>query len=110
MKARGAGGILNVASLGGYAPGPYQAAYYASKAYVLSLTEALAAEAAGSGVRICVVAPGPVETRFHAKMGGEGAFYRSFIRAQTPKAVAASAYRGFMLGRRVVVPGLFPRR
>ena len=108
MKARGSGGILNVASLAGYAPGPYQAAYYASKAYVLSLTEALAAEAAGNGVRICVVAPGPVETRFHSRMGSEGALYRTFIRGLTPNAVAASAYRGFMLGRRVVVPGLLP--
>ena len=76
MRVRGRGGILNLASLGGYAPGPNQAAYYASKAYVLSLTEAIAAETAGEGVRVCALAPGPVNTRFHARMGAENAFYR----------------------------------
>ncbi len=73
MRVRGRGGILNVASLGGYTPGPNQAAYYASKAYVLSLTEAIAAETAGEGVRVCALAPGPVNTAFHARMGrGDG--------------------------------------
>ncbi len=76
MRVRGRGGILNVASLGGYAPGPNQAVYYASKAYVLSLTEAIAAETAGEGVRVCALAPGPVNTMFHARMGAENAFYR----------------------------------
>ena len=70
MRVRGRGGILNLASIGGYAPGPNQAAYYASKAYVLSLTEAIAAETAGEGVRVCALAPGPVNTRFHERMGG----------------------------------------
>ena len=77
MRVRGRGGILNLASLGGYAPGPNQAAYYASKAYVLSLQEAVAAETAGEGVRVCALAPGPVNTRFHARMGAEGALYRA---------------------------------
>lgn len=106
MTARGRGGILNVASLGGYVPGPYQAAYYASKAYVISLTEAVAAECAGSGVRIAVLAPGPVETTFHAAMGAERALYRLLLPSLTADAVAASARRDFMLGRRVIVPGL----
>ena len=79
MRQRGRGGILNVASLGGYAPGPNQAAYYASKAYVLSLTEAIAAETAGEGVRVCALAPGPVDTAFHARMGAENAFYRYLV-------------------------------
>jgi short-subunit dehydrogenase len=109
MMSRGRGGILNIASLGGYAPGPHQAAYYASKAYVLSLTEALAAEASGLGVRICVVAPGPVETGFHADMGAEHALYRQLLPSMTPEQVAASAYRGFRFGRRVVIPGVFNR-
>lgn len=109
MIARGRGGILNVASLGGYAPGPHQAAYYASKAYVLSLTEALAAEASGLGVRLCVVAPGPVETGFHADMGAESALYRTLLPSHTPEQIAVSAYRGYRLGRRVIVPGVFNR-
>ena len=84
MRVRGRGGILNVASLGGYAPGPNQAAYYASKAYVLSLTEAIAAETAGEGVRVCALAPGPVNTMFHARMGAENALL-SPSRAARPR-------------------------
>jgi hypothetical protein len=105
MRARGRGGILNVASLGGMTPGPYQAAYYASKAFVISLTEAVAHEVRGEGVRIAVVAPGPVETNFHTAMGAEGAIYRAIVPSASPEEVANSAYRGFMLGRRVIVPG-----
>jgi uncharacterized protein len=105
MKARQQGGILNIASLGGYAPGPYQAAYYASKAYILSLTEAVAAEVAGLGVRVTVVAPGPIETGFHASMSAENARYRKYLPSMTPEAVARRTVRGFLLGRRVIVPG-----
>lgn len=106
MKARGRGGVLNVASLAGAIPGPYQAAYYASKAYVISLTEAVAAECGGSGVRIAVVVPGPVATGFHAAMGAENALYRRLLPANSPEPVARSAYAGFMLGRRVIYPGV----
>ena len=106
MMARGRGGILNIASLGGYAPGPYQAAYYASKSYIISLTEAVAAEASGSGVRVAVVVPGPVNTTFHASMGADTAFYRYVIPAMSPARVAGAAYLGFMGGQRVIVPGL----
>ncbi len=106
MRARGRGGILNVASLGGWAPGPYQAAYYASKGFVISLTQAVAYEVRGQGVRIAVVAPGPVETTFHAAMGAEAALYRALVPSSTPDGVARSAYRGFMAGRHVIVPGI----
>lgn len=107
MLARGGGGILNMASLGGYAPGPYQAVYYASKAYVVSFTEAIAAEVAGRGVRIAVVAPGPVETSFHAAMGSDSALYRRIVPGSSAERVARIAYRSFKLGRRVIVPGVF---
>ncbi len=106
MLGRARGGILNVASLGGLVPGPYQAAYYASKAYVISLTEAVAAENKGRGVRFTVVAPGPVNTGFHATMGSELSFYRQLIPPLSPERVASSAYRGHVLGFRVVVPGV----
>jgi short-subunit dehydrogenase len=106
MRARGRGGILNVASLGGFVPGPYQATYYASKAYVISLTEAVAAECSGSGVRVAVLAPGPVETSFHANMSAEDAPYRTLLPAATASKVAASARRDFFLGRRLIIPGL----
>jgi uncharacterized protein len=106
MRVRGRGGILNVASLGGYAPGPNQAAYYASKAYVLSLTEAIAAETAGEGVRVCSLAPGPVSTAFHARMGSETAMYRTLVLPASAESVARAGYLGFILGLRVVIPGV----
>jgi uncharacterized protein len=106
MLARGRGGILNVASLGGLVPGPYQAAYYASKAYVISLTEAVASEAAGRGVRFTALAPGPIDTGFHAAMGSELSFYRQLIFPLSPEGTANAAYRGYVLGLHLVVPGL----
>jgi short-subunit dehydrogenase len=106
MCARGRGGVLNVASLGGYTPGPYQAAYYASKAYVIALTEAVAWETRGLGVRVAVYAPGPINTRLHAKMGAESALYRWLIPAPSPWTAAGSAVRWFAWGRTVITPGL----
>jgi short-subunit dehydrogenase len=106
MRIRGRGGIINLASLGAYSPGPNQAAYYASKAYVLSLTEAIAAETAGEGVRVCALAPGPVNTAFHARMGSESAFYRAFVVPASAEFVARAGYLGFRLGLRVVIPGV----
>ena len=106
MLARGRGGILNVASLGGYAPGPYQAAYYASKSYVLALTEAIAHEYRGRGVRIAVAAPGPVNTRFHARMGADHALYRYLLPALSAQAAARSILRGYRFGLGVIRPGL----
>ncbi len=105
MQARGAGGFLNLASLGGYVPGPYQATYYASKAYVISLSEALAAELRPYNVRVCVVSPGPVETQFHTRMGAEQSLYRRLLPTPGPDYVAWWAVRGFTLGLITVVPG-----
>jgi hypothetical protein len=106
MLQRASGGVLNVGSIGGLLPGPWQAAYYASKAYVLSLTEALAEECAGTGVRISAAAPGPVATRFHERMGAAGAFYLQLQQVMTPDRVARIIYSGFMGRRTVIVPGL----
>ena len=106
MRGRHAGGIINLASLGGYAPGPWQGVYYASKAYVLSFSEAVAAEVAIDGVRVCAVAPGPVNTRFHERMRAETALYRKLLPPLKPETVAWWADRGFRLGARVIVPGL----
>jgi hypothetical protein len=106
MLVRGRGGILNLASLGSYAPGPNQGVYYASKAYVLSLSEAIAAETAGLGVRITALAPGPVNTRFHARMGADLAFYRYMVAPASAETTARAGYWAFTLGLRVYVPGL----
>lgn len=109
LVASGRGGVVNVSSLGGYMPGPYQTHYYASKAYVTSFTEGLAAEVGRQGVRVMALAPGPVDTAFHATMGGENAPYRYLLPSKTPEAVARAAWRGYVLGQRVVVPGLLNR-
>jgi len=107
MLKRNRGGILNIASLGGMTPGPYQAAYYASKAYVISLTEALAQELAGTSLRISVLAPGPVNTEFHRKMGAAHAFYLKAFGLMAPEKVARDAIRGFNWRRTLIIPGLF---
>ncbi|HWV82774.1 MAG TPA: SDR family NAD(P)-dependent oxidoreductase [Hyphomicrobiaceae bacterium] len=106
MRLRRRGGIINLASLGGFAPGPYQAAYYASRAYMLSLSEAVAAEIARDGVSITAVAPGPVRTGFHDKMRADNDLYRWFVPSLAPETVVQWAVTAHNLGFRVVVPGL----
>ncbi|MDX2308685.1 MAG: SDR family NAD(P)-dependent oxidoreductase [Hyphomicrobium sp.] len=107
LLRRRTGGVLTIASLGGYVPGPGQATYYASKAYQISLMEALAAENAATGVRFSVVVPGPVDTGFHADMGAEAAPYRRWGFASSPEAVARIALLGYKLGLRVIPTGPF---
>jgi short-subunit dehydrogenase len=106
MLARGRGGILNVASLGGLVPGPNQAAYYASKSYVVSLTRAIATENAGRGVRFMALAPGPVNTGFHDAMGAELSFYRQLVLALSADQTARAAYRAYVSGCHLFVPGV----
>lgn len=105
MRARARGGIMNLASLAGFVPGPWQATYFASKAYVLSLTAAIGRECSGEGVRVCVIAPGPVETRIHRKMRTNNTFYRLLLPSMSADRMARLAWRSYRLGRRVVVPG-----
>ncbi len=99
------GGILNVASIAGFLPGPGMAVYYASKAYVLSFTEAMRAELAPRGVRVTVVCPGPVPSEFQARAGFAPGF-DSVILNVLPADVAKQAYDGLMANRRTVIPGL----
>ena len=108
MLVRGRGGIINIASLGGFLPGPYQAAYYATKAHVISLTRAIAWENRGRGVRITTVAPGPVNTEFHARAHGETSLYRRILPGVAPETVARATRRGYALGLGIIVPGVFP--
>jgi len=98
------GGILNVASVAGFMPGPGMAVYHATKAYVLSLTEALHAELTPLGVRVCALCPGPVETEFFGKAGIPESYFPSSF-ARKAERVAREGYEGFMAGHRVVVPG-----
>lgn len=102
---RNTGGILNVASIGSYLPGPHMAVYYASKAYVLSFTEALHQELRPKGVRVTALCPGPVPTEFQQRAGVEPGF-DSRLLGIAASSVALAGYRGLMAGKRVVLPGL----
>ena len=99
------GGILNVASLAGFLPGPGMAVYYATKAYVLSFTEAMRAELAPHGVRVTVLCPGPVPSEFQARAGFRPGFDSAVLKV-SPAAVAQEGYRGLMANKRAVMPGL----
>lgn len=105
MMERGAGGILNVASLAGLLPGPYMAVYYASKAYVLSLSEALAIEAARRGVTVSALCPGPTHSGFGRRAGFRNHGVVDRYGAMTAEEVARIGRDGFRAGRRVIVPG-----
>ncbi len=109
MIARGRGGVLNVASMEGFMPVPYQATYAATKALVLSLTQALAYETMGTGVRVSALAPGAVLTEMHAKAGAEYSRYVQLFPVMSAEDVARIGYRKFMRGRNTIVPGLFNR-
>ena len=99
------GGLLNLGSIAGFLPGPGMAVYYASKAYVLSFTEAMRAELAPRGVRVTVVCPGPVPSEFQARAGFAPGF-DSVILNVLPVDVARQAYDGLMANKRAVLPGL----
>lgn len=103
MLARRRGWILNVGSTGSFFPTPHSAVYCASKAYVLSLTEALAEEVAWSGVKVTALCPGATRTRFADRAGvANTALFR---KAMSPERVAELGYSALMGGKRVVVPG-----
>ncbi len=105
MRARRWGRILNVASTAAFQPGPLMAVYYASKAYVLSFSEALANELAGSGVTVTVLCPGPTATGFSARAGvGHARLFRSKVMGAAR--VAREGLEAALRGRTVVVPGV----
>jgi uncharacterized protein len=99
------GGILNVASIAAFLPGPGMAVYYASKAYVLSFTEALRGELASRGVRVTALCPGPVPSEFQTRAGIKPGF-DSAILSVSPADVAKAGYRGLMANKRIVLPGI----
>lgn len=104
MIERGRGGILNVGSTAGFQPGPNMAVYYATKAYVLSFTEALAEELCGTKVKVTCLAPGPTATGFAAIAHEEDTLLFRFG-LMDAKHVARLGYRGFCHGKVLVVPG-----
>ena len=102
---RNRGGLLNMGSIAGFLPGPGMAVYYASKAYVMSFTEAMRAELAPHGVRVTVVCPGPVPSEFQARAGFSPGFDSAILNV-LPADVARQAYAGLMANKRAVLPGL----
>ncbi len=104
MLARRSGYVMNVASTAAFQPGPLMAVYYASKAYVLSFSEALSNECGDANVRVSALCPGPTETGFVAAagMGDSKLFDRAVMDART---VAEAGYRGMLAGKAVVIPG-----
>ena len=103
---RNRGGILNIGSIAGFLPGPGMAVYYASKAYVLSFSEAMRRELAPQGVRVTVVCPGPVLTEFQDRAGFAPGFDSTILNVPAAE-VARQGYEGLMANKRAVLPGLF---
>ena len=106
MLARHSGKIMNVASTAAFQPGPLMAVYYATKAYVLSFSEALANEVAGSGVVVSCFCPGATDAGFAKRAGTENSRLFSRLRPMNAEVVARDGYRGLMSGRTLVISGM----
>ncbi len=103
MVGKDRGKILNVASTAAFQPGPLMACYFASKAYVLSFSEALANELSGTGVTVTAFCPGPTRTQFQKRSNTENIRENSF--AMDAATTVAVAYNGLMMGKTLVIPG-----
>jgi uncharacterized protein len=106
MLASGRGGVLNVASTAAFQPGPFMAVYYASKAFVLSLSEALWEEARGSGVKVSCLCPGATLSNFRARSGTGSKRLARVAKSMASAPVARQGYEGFQRNQRVVITGL----
>jgi uncharacterized protein len=104
MVERRAGRILNLASTAAFLPGPLMAVYYASKAYVLSFSQALSNELRGTGVTVTALSPGPTRTGFQKRGAMEDS---RLVQGNIADAasVALAGYRGMMSGKTIVIPG-----
>ena len=109
MVARRRGGVINVGSLSGYLPGPKMALYYASKAYVRSLSDAIHAELLGTGVTVTAVNPGPVRTDFFRRANAYETLLVKLVSRLDAPDVARAGWRAFKAGRREVMPGVLNR-
>ena len=109
MVENGGGRILNVASVAGFIPGPRLAVYYASKAYVVSLSRALHAELSDQGVTVTASCPGPTESEFFEKSGADKLKLKNYYTLMSAETVAQQAYKAMMKGQSVVVHGWLNR-
>ncbi len=105
MVQRGQGKILNVASIAAFQPGPLMAGYYASKAFVLSFSEAMSEELRGTGVTVTCLCPGPTRTEFATAADMDGAALFRTPNTMDVEPVARAGFRATQRGRRVVIPG-----
>ncbi len=105
MIARGQGRMLNVASTAAFLPGPYMAVYYASKAYVLSFTEAIATELDGTGVTATTLCPGPTQSEFQDRAEIKDVKLFEGKNLPTSAEVAAYGYTAMEKGQRIAVHG-----
>jgi len=105
MIGRGRGRVLNVASTASFQPGPFMAVYYATKAYVLSLSEALAEEVSGTGVTVTCLCPGVTDTEFHAVAGTDAQPLTQGMLSMSAASVAEAGYKAMVRGKRVEIPG-----
>jgi len=106
MIARRSGRILNVASTAAFVPGPLMAVYYATKAYVVSFSEAIANELEGTGVTVTALCPGPTATGFQAAAHLEGSRIVSLLRKADSLSVAQAGYDAMMAGKVIEIPGV----
>ncbi len=105
MKKRRYGKIMNLSSVAAFSAGPYMSVYYASKAFVLSLSQAMQEELKDSGVTVTAFCPGPTATGFEKNAGMKESKMFTFFGAETPKNVAKRGYKGCMQGKSVVYHG-----
>jgi uncharacterized protein len=105
MLERRSGRIMNVASTAGFQPGPLMAVYYATKAYVISFSEAIANELADKGITVTCLCPGATETGFAGRAGNDATRLFKNLRPMDAKAVARAGYRGLLKGKTLVIPG-----
>lgn len=107
MRQQGYGKILNLGSTGSFVPSPLNAVYSATKAYVLSFSEAIAEELDGQGITVTALCPGATRTEFQARAGIGGNIRLLRFGAMDAATVAETGFRAMMAGKRVVVPGLY---
>jgi short-subunit dehydrogenase len=105
MLEQRSGGILNVASIAAFVPGPLMAVYYASKAFVLSFSEALWEEARGTGVHVSCLCPGPTKSKFRERAGTGATRLGQTAPVMDSMPVAEAGYAGFRRNQRVVITG-----
>ena len=106
MVERGSGRILNMSSLAAFQPGPLMSLYYASKAYILSFSEAISNELKGTGVTVTVLCPGQTNTSFQSVVSESSSENKIGFNIACPKSVALYGYKSMMKGKTVAIPGI----